>query len=345
MPASGSLTLKLQAQLYSDITNTIYTYFPTRPTVIFGSGNQEDVEDFDLDSPFLSEEREGTVYLAESLVSGQGFGNLTVVNEGGDIILPESVILTPRTGSQFSLTAANIDVLGRIVSPGSILSFKALNLTSYDEALDIEFTPPPNPGRGVLTLGASALLNTAGLVTDGRVPVRGRFDPIVLEGGQVNLIGYSADLRAGAQVNVSGGYVLTSAGKGKFGDGGSITIEAGVNPGAKALGGCSNNGVAVDRIFRKQGRQPQYSGTSYSDRRNGHGSGHAGSKPRIFQPGRIRHIQTHRSRRGQPSGRAGDSRNADFACGEKFRNGTGPVLQGGSGTARVSGHRWQAHAC
>ncbi|RYD23498.1 MAG: filamentous hemagglutinin N-terminal domain-containing protein [Verrucomicrobiaceae bacterium] len=246
LPSTGSLTIKLQSQIYVDVTDdaddkrSVYNYMPTNPDVIFGAEKQGDVLDFDPDSLVLESEREGKIFLSESLVSDQGFGNLTIVNERGNIVVPEKVTLKPGTGSTFSLTGANVDVLGKIISPGSTLSFKAITLTSYEEAVSVEATPPANPGRGVLTLGSSAVLDTSGFITDGRTLGENSLKPVVLRGGTVNLIGYSADLKAGAKVDVSGGFLLDSSGKQTYGDGGTINIEGGVNPGAKALGGFLN---------------------------------------------------------------------------------------------------------
>ena len=227
LPATGSLSIRLEGQLLSG--SVIYTHAPTSPTVVFGNGAQENVADFDPNSSVLSAGRTGTIHLPASLVAANGFGNLTVVNEGGDIVLPENVTLASQAGSRLSLTAANIDLLGSVISPGGTLSFNALNLTSYERALLLSeaSTPPANAGRGIVTLGSSAILDTKGLLTDDRVPGVGALAPIILNGGSINIAGFSADLKSGGVIDVSGGYLLDAAGKGTFGKGGSITVEAG----------------------------------------------------------------------------------------------------------------------
>ena len=236
LATTGTFVLKLQAQTVSD-RGIVYDYAPNHTEVIFGSGSQGESAAYDPNSSALGADRVGTVYLSTDLVAGQGFGNLTIVNEGGNIILPENTTLLPQTGSSLSFTAANIDILGNIISAGSSLSFNALNLTSYQSALLVDDSPSPSPnvGRGVFTLGSSAVLNVAGNLTDGRTDST---STIQKKGGAVTISAYTADLKAGSLIDVSGGYVLTATGNGSYGNAGSITINAGKDPGVHTtLGG------------------------------------------------------------------------------------------------------------
>jgi filamentous hemagglutinin family protein len=253
LPAAASLTLKIQAQLLAG--STVYTYSPPTPLVTFGSANQARAADFTLnangEAPVLAADRIGNIFLSPTLVSTRGFGNLTVVNEGGDILLPENITLNARTGSQLSLTAANIHVLGNIVSPGGALSFTALNQTSYQKDLltDDSATPAPNPGRGVFTLGAAAVLSTAGAITDDQAAPGTSLAPVTLNGGSVNIAAYTANLQAGGLIDVSGGYLLTKSAAATFGNGGTITIEAGKDPGKHTVLGGSLTLDATTRGF------------------------------------------------------------------------------------------------
>ncbi len=238
LPTSGAFSLKLEGQVLFN-SSIVLSYTPTAPTVVFGTGNQQDVQDFDANTSTLSADRTGNIHLSETLLSDRGFANLTLVNEGGDIVLPQNITLRPESGSTLSLTAANIDVLGRIISPGSSLSFKALNLTSFEQALIIDSSPGPSAGRGVINIGASAVISTAGILTDDRTPRLGTLDPFMLAGGNVNISAYTANLRTGGKIDVSGGYILTSAGSGTYGNGGSISISAGIDPGLHPIIGGS----------------------------------------------------------------------------------------------------------
>jgi len=84
------------------------------------------------------------------------------------------------------------------------------------------------------------VVNVAGLLTDDRSTLS-NVSPIALSGGSVTVAAYTADLQAGSVMDVSGGYVLTSTGQGTYGNGGSITIEAGKDPGLHTtLGGYLN---------------------------------------------------------------------------------------------------------
>ncbi|MES2659602.1 MAG: filamentous hemagglutinin family protein [Verrucomicrobiota bacterium] len=240
LPAQSSLTLKLQAQVLSG--SSILTHSPGNPTITFGKGSQVSPGDFVLDAngdaAALPTERQEEITLAPNLLSQHGFGNLTLINEGGDIILPEDVTLSPANGGSISLTAANIDVLGKIISPGSSLSITTLNLTSYEKELltDNDATPAPNIGRGLFTLGSKAVLDVAGSLMDERL---GAADsPISLNGGSVKITAYSADLQRGSLIDVSGGFHLSPKNVGTHGSGGLIQIAAGKDPGKHTvLGG------------------------------------------------------------------------------------------------------------
>lgn len=238
LASSASLTLKLQAQLLSG--STVLNYFPTHPTVVFSNSKQDDVLDFIENGSALTSTRSSTINLSPSLVSENGFGNLTVLNEGGDVVLPSDIILQPSADSNLSLTAANVSLFGKIVSPGSTLSFTALNLTTYEKDLltDASNSPLPNLGRGVFTLGSSAVLDTSGSLIDDRALELNGSASIMLAGGSVEIAAYTADLKSGGIVDVSGGYILSATGKEVYGNAGSIIVEAGIDSGKhKVLGG------------------------------------------------------------------------------------------------------------
>jgi len=233
LPKAGSLVLNFRGQ--DPVSTGFPVNFPSPPKIIFGEGEvQEAVADFALDAegnPLdLAAERKETVYLSPGLLSSDGFGNLTVRNEGGDIIVPESVKLDAGTGGSISFVAGNIVVDGSITAASGTLSFQALNLSPYDVALRSPDDPLPLPvaGRGLFTLGAKGSLSTAGLITDDRFIKPGDpLTPVSPDGGKISIAAFSADLQKGGSVDVSGGYAMTSAGTGRYGNGGNISIKTG----------------------------------------------------------------------------------------------------------------------
>ncbi|MCW1911936.1 filamentous hemagglutinin family protein [Luteolibacter sp. GHJ8] len=251
LPAAASLALRFQAQLLS--AGSILTWHPEQPDVIFGNADQEDVADFATDAsgaPFaLAESRRETVYLSPDLFSTHGFGNLTVENAEGNILLPEDITLQRQVGGSLTLKAANIDIQGDIIAPGGTLSFSAHNISPYDAQFLNSDSPVPNPvpGQGNFTLGANATLNVAGLVTDDRQSLAaGNPSPLQLRGGSVSVAAYNADLQAGSVIDVSGGYLMTAGNSSHFGNAGSISIRAGQDPAvAPVLGGTLNLGSTL----------------------------------------------------------------------------------------------------
>ncbi|MEI7955830.1 MAG: hypothetical protein WCJ66_11730, partial [Verrucomicrobiota bacterium] len=242
LPGAASLNISLQAQILSE--SSIYTYAPSHPEVIFGTATQPAAADFTLNANGealpLEAARATTLYLSPALMSNSGFGNLTLLNEGGNISIPANITLNANLGGTVALTAANVNLLGKIVAPGGLLALTALNLTSYQNSAIASDAPTPavNPGRGVLTLGPHSLLSTAGTIIDDRAVPGTELAPLVLTGGSVTLAAYTADVQAGGLIDVSGGYLLNSLGKGTFGNGGVISIAGGKDPGQHTvLGG------------------------------------------------------------------------------------------------------------
>ncbi|MDB6076529.1 MAG: hypothetical protein JWO82_276, partial [Akkermansiaceae bacterium] len=252
LPAAGSLTLKFQAQLLSN--NAILTYYPGHPDITFGSAPaQEEPAAFAVDEngePLaLSQDRQSKVFLSPDLVASSGFGNLTIENAEGNILIPESTTLTTRAGSNLSLTAANISVLGDIIAPSSTITFKALNLSPYKADLlpSDAAIHAANAWNGIFTLGANATIDTTGLIIDDRAgSMTANSLPAKPNGGKVSITGYDVNLEQGSLIDVSGGYIMQSTGKGQFGNAGSISIKAGQDATVGAvLGGSLNLGSTL----------------------------------------------------------------------------------------------------
>ncbi|BCU79476.1 filamentous haemagglutinin family protein [Luteolibacter sp. LG18] len=254
LPQGASLTLKFQSQTYSN--NTVLTTYPTLPDITFQDGVVQDaVAAFNVDAngnpAALAADRISNVYLSPELALE--FGSLTVNNPNGAIRVPESVTLHTTAKGSLTFAGANINIAASIIAPGGSLTF-----TTYTIAPDVAATlpsgtpdPAPNAGRGIFTLGAESTLSTAGLVTDDRIA---NSNPIAANGGSVKITGYEVNLATGSAIDVSGGYVMTAKGTGKYGNAGSISITAGQDPGLKSvLGGSLSLGSTLKGFSGAQG--------------------------------------------------------------------------------------------
>ncbi len=243
-PASLNLAFRGQEDLAPDFRIT----YPDALEVIFREGmKQAQVADFSLDAAGnpgdLDDERKKTVYLSPKLLEEGGFGGLTVSNETGIISVPLGVSVRTKAGGALSLTASNIDIQGSLLSPGGSIKLQALNISPYAAAVNSgSSTPiilPPNAGRGIVTLGASAIVSAAGLIIDDRPTSDTAFtQSIVIHGGSVEIDAYSASLAEGSVIDASGGVVFSAIGEKVYGNGGSIAIRTGQDPLSKeVLGG------------------------------------------------------------------------------------------------------------
>lgn len=238
-PAPGEFTLKFEAQR---LTRSSYPIFsPTPPTVTFQSGVvQTPAAAFALDGTgkplALGAARLADVFLSPELLTTSGFGSLSVTNGEGRIIVPEGLTLAAALHGDITLTGTNLDILGSLIAPGGSIHLTALNISpaqAADLSLlgDLAVEPPPNPGRGVLLLGANARLITAGTLTDDSTTnldvTRSAY---VTTGGVISLKAYSASLTTGSVVDVSGGVYRNAEDEVSFGDAGAITIHVGQDP-------------------------------------------------------------------------------------------------------------------
>ncbi len=248
-PVASSLSLKFQAQ---EITYpTVPVYSPAAPLITFSSGiEQEAAKPFALDSngnPLeLDSDRKSRVVLSPALLKDSGFGNLTVDNHDGTILVPNDVKLAAPTGGSIAFRASNINVDGSVIAHSGSLSFSTYGI-SYDEINLLQLIPPTappvvQPGRGIFSLGSKGVLSTAGLVVDDRLN-KGlpEVSPVLLKGGSIKIEGYSANLAAGGLLDVSGGALMSGTGTVSYGNGGSLTITAGRELGfSSTLGGTLN---------------------------------------------------------------------------------------------------------
>ena len=228
----SALTLAFEKQDGSQ--NTLPRFSPTPPSITFQNGVLPEPSEFTANAAPLSIERLARVFLSPELFTTSGFGNITITNAEGDIIVPEDVELKVRARGSLTLAGANVDVLGKVTAPSGALSFTAHNLTPYTEQkfpIGTTFQVTPNLGRGNFTLGPNAALNIAGLVVDDRLLSRNPLAlPLATDGGSVSIAGYNVALAVGSAIDASGGVVFDRAGKRTYGNGGSISIKAGNDP-------------------------------------------------------------------------------------------------------------------
>ena len=259
--APSSLSLTLQAQ-NPDRGTGFRSISINPPQIVFQSNTtQTAAKAFSQDAAgnldTLSAERLGKVVLSPSLLTDSGFGSLTIYNPDGNVVLPAGESLLAQPKGSITVTAANVDIEGKVSAPGGTLDFKAYNLSpatylalQQQGSAGGAVTPAASPTRGLITLGAAASLSTAGLVIDDRLSAPAPLSqPLVTTGGTVSLAGYSADLATGSVIDVSGGVVMDSFGKRTYGNAGSITINAGRDLELKGLlGGHLNLGSTLKGI-------------------------------------------------------------------------------------------------
>lgn len=236
-PKLASLSLAFEKQ--DGNMEAFPKYSPTAPAIVFGTGAQDAAAAFATnpsgDARPLSVDRLARVILSPELFTKFGFGSITLTNPEGSFTVPEETELNAPARGSLTVTAANVDIQGKVRAPGGKLSLTAYNFTPY---LEHEFPPPsvkttplPAEGRGNIRLGAGALLSTTGLMVDDRdVALAPLSQPMAIDGGSISIEGFSVALEKGSVLDVSGGVAFAKDGKRTFGSGGSLSIKAGNDP-------------------------------------------------------------------------------------------------------------------
>lgn len=232
------LTLAFKGQ--QNVGPNYFITYPTPPAIVFREGTSlPEAGAFSVDASgnpaALSASRLKLVELSPELLTSKGFGVLTIDNSDGSITVPQGVTLQAPAGGTISLTAANINVDGSVQAPGGALVFKALNISPYVSAvaasIDPQVVPLANAGRGNVNIGATAHISTAGLLVDDRPGSETAMAlPVIVDGGSVDISGYTVNLSKGAVIDVSGGAGISATGKKYYGDAGAISIKGGQDP-------------------------------------------------------------------------------------------------------------------
>ncbi|QIF05757.1 filamentous haemagglutinin family protein [Roseimicrobium sp. ORNL1] len=248
LPQGSELTFAFKSQKVSVLENYPFQS-PTPPAITFQENTEQTpVGAFGLDAsgnPLpLPADRVARFLVSPSIFTTGGFASLTVENPDGDVTIPAGVdIVAPAKGS-LKITGANVIVNGSVTAPGGLVSLLAYNISpSVRQGLQFQdplpqTSPPPNPDRGQVTLGPSAVLDTAGLIVDDRLSASAPLSkPLVTNGGTVNITAYAAELSSGSVIDVSGGLAVSSTGTRTYGNAGSIVIKTGQDPGLLSVVG------------------------------------------------------------------------------------------------------------
>lgn len=255
-PQPGSLALQFRAQQLIRSPLELPFYSPTPPEVEFrdGASGLPAADAFALNGSgvplALRQERRDSVVLSPTLLSTQGFGSLLVDNSDGDIVVPSDVTLAVPAAGSITLHGANVAVMGAIVAPAGTIDLVAYDVSPYTtEILRAQgpgaAIPTVNLLRGRVTVGAAALLSTAGIVVDDRIDSNTRAliplevthtddsatsYTLTTRGGTISIDAFIAELATGSTLDVSGGFVIDKKADVSYSDAGSLMLKAGRDP-------------------------------------------------------------------------------------------------------------------
>jgi len=256
-PQYSSLELNFRAQQLSRVPLELPFYSPTPPGIEVRSGASglPAANAFALNgggAPVaLRMERQTALVLSPTLLTTQGFGRLLVDNSDGNITVPAGITLAAPLAGEITLRGANVSIQGTLSAAAGTIDLSAHTISPYTtrllEAQGVAAViPPVNPARGRVTLGAAALLSTAGAVVDDRVDsttrllvphevLRDNADGSTsylhtTSGGSISIDSYSAELAVGSILDVSGGFTIDQNGGITYADAGAVTLKAGRDP-------------------------------------------------------------------------------------------------------------------
>jgi filamentous hemagglutinin family protein len=86
---------------------------------------------------------------------------------------------------------------------------------------------------GIVTIGAGAEINTAGILASDMPDSSARYKPFVKDGGSISISGYETKLLTGGVLNVSGGALFSPTRGVIYGNAGSLALSGGVDPGGQ----------------------------------------------------------------------------------------------------------------
>ncbi len=286
-------------------------YSPTPPVVLFENGTSSpDVPKFELANGEPASLPDGLrqVFSVSTDIFDEnkgGFGHLKIENMDGEAVIASTVHVP--VGGSLSVSAANITVDADIVAPGGDIVFTAYNYSPF-LLQELKATgvfssmpaPAPVEGRGVITVNPGVRMSVAGMIVDERETTNlpgGSYR--LFDAGSIKLEGYSVLLAEGSVLDASGGVLAKAQGKFEYGDGGSIAILAGKDPGlATTVGGRLEIGSETSRLLRRNRCHTGHTGESHSSRRGCLiRREHARPAAGLFPSGRLYPLLAHRHRR------------------------------------------------
>jgi filamentous hemagglutinin family protein len=165
-----------------------------------------------------------TVWFDANALSDSRLGGISVQTSGAVTI---DATLTLAPGGVVSVTAANITDNAGITAPGGTILLSA-------------GLPQPVGGAAAVTLAPGVTLNSEGLWTNLLLSSQGLSGAAYVNGGNVTLESTGmVTVPAGAAINASSGGAILESGKDIGGDGGNVSLLAGV-PVLEAIGPVAN---------------------------------------------------------------------------------------------------------
>jgi filamentous hemagglutinin family protein len=239
-PKGGTLAIEFTGD-YLEGT-AYYKHSPLPPTITFRDGTSlAPVGAFPTDGgtlgAILDPSRIASFIISPEELEENGISNLTIDNGDGDVLIPSGVAISTRPGGSVVLKGKNVDVQGSITSPSGSVSLTAYSISPYEYARSsITSLPLPGANRGLVSLGAAAALNVAGVNSDDSPTTN--LNPLATisrKGGSVLLEGLNVQTAVGSLINASSGISISAIGKISYGDGGSISLKAGQDPSYKSI--------------------------------------------------------------------------------------------------------------
>lgn len=177
--------------------------------------------------------------LSQSLVDA-GFSRFDLKSEGR-IEVGSDIQLDLASGGEFKASGRQIYVAGKISAPNGVISLTTRDMSSAAGLFPTLF----DAKHSTLIVDNGGSLSTAGQwVNDYRDRRESSQEVKATDGGTISLASaYDIDLRAGSQLDVSGGALVNSKGKIEAGDAGSIVLTTG----GMARGGGFNFTEDADR--------------------------------------------------------------------------------------------------
>jgi len=253
-PSGGSLSLVFESEFQRNISATDIRFLqhsPLAPNVTFvRTSAQSEVNRFFggslSDLPFEAlvaddylEQMQGqsgfqNAQFTPGIFTESGFSHLTVQSFEGNIAVRPGAALDAGPQGSIVLAGANISIEDNVSSAGGTLAFTAHTISPYLDQTFILDNPggAPSPiadsGRGLVVVESGVSLDAAGLTLDDRPSNPDAFSqPLVTDGGSIEISSYSAEFQPGSVLDVSGGVALSPFGEVSYGDAGSISILTG----------------------------------------------------------------------------------------------------------------------